>query len=73
MRLVRTLRPDGLVVVSDGRITGGSSLAAVAAGWRTRDLQVAALACGGEVERDRCGRFVPVGSNPDFDEVARLQ
>lgn len=47
-RLVLATRPDGLVVVSDGRVTSGSALAALAPAWRATDLRVAVLACGGD-------------------------
>ncbi len=45
-QLVAELRPDGLVVVSDGRVTAGSSLSSLPANWRSRDLQVAVLSTG---------------------------
>lgn len=50
-RLVTRSRPDLLLLVSDGRLNAGSSLPAVAARWRGRDLRLAALAVGtGRVE-----------------------
>ena len=45
-QLVSELRPDGVVVVSDGRVTAGSSLTSLPPTWRGRDLQVAVLATG---------------------------
>lgn len=45
-RLVAAQRPDLLILVSDGRVTSGSQLSAVAEGWRARDLAVAVLAVG---------------------------
>lgn len=47
-RLVTELRPDQLIVVSDGRVTAGAGLETLAAAWRGRDLQVAVLATGTE-------------------------
>ncbi len=47
-RLVAEQRPDGLIVVSDGRVTTGSGLSALPAAWRGRDLAVAILATGGD-------------------------
>jgi hypothetical protein len=47
-RLVAESRPDGLIVVSDGRVTTGSGLPALPATWRGRDLAVAVLATGSE-------------------------
>jgi hypothetical protein len=45
-QLVAELRPDGLVVVSDGRVTAGSSLTTLPADWRGHDLQVSVLSTG---------------------------
>ena len=45
-RVVAERRPDLLVVVTDGRVTAGSSLAATAGHWQARDLDVYTLACG---------------------------
>jgi hypothetical protein len=47
-RLVAESRPDGLILVSDGRVTAGSGLSALPATWRGRDLAVAVLATGGD-------------------------
>jgi hypothetical protein len=47
-RLVAESRPDGLILVSDGRVTTGSGLAALPSAWRGRDLAVAVLATGGD-------------------------
>ncbi len=47
-RLVADLRPDGLIIVSDGRVTSGSGLAALPNMWRGRDLSVSILATGSE-------------------------
>jgi len=47
-RLVAESRPDGLIIVSDGRVTTGSGLAALPSAWRGRDLAVAVLATGGD-------------------------
>jgi hypothetical protein len=46
--LVVETRPDLLLLVSDGRVTAGSQLAAAAGRWRARDLQVMTLAAGTE-------------------------
>jgi hypothetical protein len=45
-RVVAERRPDLLIVVTDGRVTTGSSLAATAGHWQARDLDVFTLACG---------------------------
>ena len=47
-RLIAEQRPDGLIVISDGRVTTGSGLAALPAAWRGRDLAVSVLATGGD-------------------------
>lgn len=47
-RLVAENRPDGLILVSDGRVTTGSGLAALPSAWRGRDLAVSVLATGGD-------------------------
>lgn len=47
-RLVAESRPDGLILISDGRVTTGSGLAALPSAWRGRDLAVAVLATGGD-------------------------
>jgi hypothetical protein len=45
-RAVAERRPDLLLVVTDGRVTAGSSLAATAGHWQARDLDVFTLATG---------------------------
>jgi uncharacterized membrane protein len=47
-RLVADIRPDGLILVSDGRVTTGSGLAALPSAWRGRDMAVSVLATGSE-------------------------
>ena len=47
-RLIAEQRPDGLIVISDGRVTTGSGLAALPSAWRGRDLAVSILATGGD-------------------------
>ncbi len=47
-RLVADVRPDGLIVVSDGRVTTGSGLAALPSAWRGRDMALSVLATGSE-------------------------
>ena len=42
-RLVAERRPDGVIVVSDGRVTAGSGLASLPTAWRGRDLATALL------------------------------
>jgi uncharacterized membrane protein len=46
--LVNDVRPDGLIIVSDGRVTQGSGLSALPALWRGRDLSLSVLAVGSE-------------------------
>ncbi|MBA2482779.1 MAG: hypothetical protein H0V44_19110 [Planctomycetes bacterium] len=45
-RVVAEGRPDLVIIVSDGRITAGSTLAAAAGHWPSRDMQVAVLTAG---------------------------
>ena len=47
-RLVAERRPDGVILVSDGRVTAGSGLASLPAAWRGRDLATALLTAGGD-------------------------
>ena len=45
-RLITQTRPDALVVVTDGRITDGSSFARLVEAWRGKAVRVAVLAAG---------------------------
>ncbi len=48
LALAAETRPDRLLVVTDGRVTGGTALAAAGAELRARDLPVHLLAVGGD-------------------------
>ena len=47
-RLAANHRPDRLIVVTDGRVTGGGTLAALGTTWRGRDLPVDVLVVGSD-------------------------
>ncbi|MCK6488467.1 MAG: hypothetical protein L6R48_09095 [Planctomycetes bacterium] len=71
-RLVAGSRPDLLVVVSDGRVTSGSPLAAAAAAWegQGRDLRVLALAAGSDrLEPELLIDAVEVNREAALDEL----
>ncbi|HEX3134354.1 MAG TPA: hypothetical protein VHX44_12320, partial [Planctomycetota bacterium] len=47
-RLVAESHPDGLIVITDGRVTTGSGLSALPSAWRGRDLAMTMLATSGD-------------------------